>query len=165
LQIGLRKLSEETIIFEALVNAQNEDETIQGFKKLKALYLSSKEKLFEIIQEKKNCKRALIFDDDIFFLSYARQILVDLGFDVVETSSTEDANEFIKSHYVDFLLVDWNMPTISGPEFIRHVRQSANDIPVILYTNKEHEEGIKESQSCGADGFIGKPILSENFVS
>ncbi|MGB3290008.1 MAG: response regulator transcription factor [Burkholderiaceae bacterium] len=64
-----------------------------------------------------------------------------------------------RQHTFDLLLVDWELPDISGLDIVRWVRGNLGQtIPVMLVTNRTLEEELVEGLQAGADDYMGKPI-------
>lgn len=58
----------------------------------------------------------------------------------------------------DLLIVDWQLPGITGIDIVKAVRQSwAPNLPILLLTNRSDEHDIVEGFKAGADDFISKP--------
>lgn len=81
-------------------------------------------------------------------------------YNVVATSSADDALKFLESHYPDIILSDVMMPGIQGDEFCRIVKSNPETagIPVILLTAKTNHDSIVEGIEKGADDYISKPF-------
>lgn len=59
---------------------------------------------------------------------------------------------------IDVLLLDWNLPEVSGIELLRQLRAQAFDhIPIILLTAKSAEQDVVHGLQCGADDYVIKP--------
>lgn len=93
----------------------------------------------------------------------ATQMLESLGASVTLARDGAEALELLEDHDFDAMLVDIEMPRISGIDVMRKVRASSGDLaemPMIAltaYVMREHREAI---DAAGADGVIAKPILS-----
>ena len=61
-------------------------------------------------------------------------------------------------HSVDVLVLDWNLPEMSGIDLLRDIRaQSANHLPIILLTANGSEQDVVYGLKCGADDYVVKP--------
>ena len=59
----------------------------------------------------------------------------------------------------DLLMIDWNLPDVSGDEVLRWVREHVDwRIPVLFVTARDSEEDIVRSLELGADDYMVKPI-------
>lgn len=110
---------------------------------------------------------ALIIDDsnmmrNMVMLSLRRTNLAEFQF--IEAEDGEDGLEKFDSNDVDIIFVDWNMPNMSGIDFVRRIRRigSASKIPIMMVTSENTMGKIEEALDyAGANGFISKPFTEE----
>ncbi len=110
--------------------------------------------------------KVLACDDNKTALSIIEEMMIAFKFDVVLTSSANDALDKLKNETFDLLLVDWRMPEIDGVELIKILKSDNkyNDLKIIMVTAFSKEELIKEMGNIGIDGFLPKPYnYSEMF--
>jgi PAS domain S-box-containing protein len=99
----------------------------------------------------------LYVDDEPALLDLGKAFLEKSGHLRVDTAATvEDALHQIKSKKFDAIISDYQMPDMSGIEFLRHIRSKHNDIPFILFTGRGREEIVIEALNCGADFYLQK---------
>ncbi|BCD61034.1 MULTISPECIES: response regulator transcription factor [unclassified Nitratiruptor] len=79
-------------------------------------------------------------------------------FEVEGFLSTKKVREFLDEEGADLLIVDRNLPTEEGSEFVHSLRKEGYDIPVIFLTAKDQEKDIEEGFFRGADDYITKPF-------
>lgn len=107
--------------------------------------------------------RVLLAEDNPINQLVASQMLESLGAKVVLAEDGAEALEILERETFDVLLVDIEMPRVSGIEVLRTIRGSSGAIaktPMIAltaYVMREHRAAI---DAAGADGVIAKPILS-----
>jgi len=108
----------------------------------------------------KNC---LIVDDSRVVRKVARKIFEDLGFACDEAEHGALAQESCAGKMPDVILLDWNMPVMSGIEFLRALRQMpGGTTPKVIFCTTENDFSfIQEALSSGADEYIMKPFDSE----
>jgi two-component system chemotaxis response regulator CheY len=65
----------------------------------------------------------------------------------------------------DVILLDWNMPEMSGMDFLKAVKVDAKhkDIPVIMVTTEAEKERVMAAIAAGASGYLVKPLTPESF--
>ena len=101
----------------------------------------------------KNC---LVVDDSKVIRKVARHILETLNFSVDEAEDGRQALSRIESRMPDVVLLDWNMPVMSGMEFLRQLRQS--DLPVqpkvVFCTTENDSAHIRAAIDAGADEYV-----------
>ena len=104
-------------------------------------------------------KACLVVDDSEVIRKVARRILEGMHFMVIEAESGTKALEHCQKAMPDAILLDWNMPGMSGIEFIGAVRmQATNRPPLIFYCTTENDaDDITKAFSAGADEYILKP--------
>jgi len=104
--------------------------------------------------------RALIVDDIDSNRILLDEMLQSVGFKTLSTSSGKEALVLVASQEFDIILLDLNMPIISGEEVLKVIRDSMGlDIPVIAVTAQTffNEENYLEKK--GFSGYISKPFL------
>ena len=110
--------------------------------------------------------RALIVDDSTVMRKIVERSLRQAGLSsliVFEAGTGVDGLEVLKSHQVDLILSDINMPSMDGLEFVRQIRASglAEGVPVVMITTESSEEHVKQAIQAGAKGFIRKPFTPD----
>jgi CheY-like chemotaxis protein len=108
--------------------------------------------------------KILIAEDDPSSNLLLQTTLKTWDYDVVSTSSGEEAWEALKSGQVfDLLIIDWLMTGMDGLEICRNIRDDSvlKDLYVILLTAKNSKEDIVTGLRAGADDYIVKPFHRE----
>ena len=108
----------------------------------------------------------LIVDDQAPFRSAARSLVGLLGgWRVVgEVASGEDAVGAAASLHPDLVLMDINLPGISGIEATRRIVAADPDVKVVLLSTYAAEDLPEDARSCGAAGYIGKADLTPRLL-
>ena len=108
-------------------------------------------------------KSCLVVDDSRVIRKVARRILEELRFDVEEAEDGRVALDRCLRRMPDAVLLDWNMPVMSGIEFLRALRASAGGgQPVVVFCTTENDLGhIREALEAGANEYIMKPFDRE----
>ncbi len=112
----------------------------------------------------------LVVDDSRLMRVAARKILKS-DFEVLEAEDGEIAWEVLQSNSnIDLVMSDLSMPNLDGLGLVKKIRASAEphlrDIPVIIVTGAEDDDGSKESAlSTGASDFITKPFNSVQLLA
>lgn len=107
--------------------------------------------------------RILITDDNCHMRKLLAVILQAFGVKaILEADSGEQAWEMLLAIKIDLIIVDWQMAAMSGPDFIRRVRndpESPNPfLPVIMLTGHSHSRHVREARDSGANEFLIKPV-------
>jgi DNA-binding NarL/FixJ family response regulator len=108
--------------------------------------------------------RVLLVDDHTLFRSGLRNLLMDEGFDVVEARNGEQAVEAATTLAPDVVIMDLNMPGISGVEATRRIKQAAPATPVVVLTVSADEDDVVEAVLAGASGYLLKDASLEEIV-
>jgi two-component system chemotaxis response regulator CheY len=108
-------------------------------------------------------KTCLVVDDSRVVRKVARRIVEDLGFIATEAEDGLVALAECKKQMPTCVLLDWNMPNMSGIEFIIALRKEPNgNIPKVVFCTTESDMAfIQKALEEGADEYIMKPFDSE----
>ncbi len=109
-------------------------------------------------------KRIVVIDDCRLTRTIIKDILSAEGFRVFTAETGVEANSFIFTDpRPDLLIVDVEMPMLKGTDKVRLLKgqQGSSAIPVLLISGKSEEELSALSRSCGADGYLCKPVGRE----
>lgn len=99
----------------------------------------------------------LVVDDDVDNLKLVSVALQHEGYRTEEAESGEEALAKLKSIRPDLILLDINMPGISGLETLRHLRMREDYVSVIFVTARSDADDIILGLDSGANDYICKP--------
>ena len=103
--------------------------------------------------------RVAVLDDDGAQLDLARRTLEGIGHDVHCFIDGRTLQRALRRESFDLLILDWELPDISGVEVVRWTRENLEQpVPVLFVTNRCEESDVIEGLSAGADDFMVKPI-------
>jgi two-component system chemotaxis response regulator CheY len=108
-------------------------------------------------------KTCFVVDDSKVVRMVARKILEELGFDVSEAEDGQVALDMSMERVPDVVLLDWNMPIMSGIEYLRALRVTEErKRPVVVFCTTENDlSHIQEGIAAGANEYIMKPFDSD----
>lgn|SRR5512139_4019172 len=108
-------------------------------------------------------KTCLIVDDSRVIRKVSRHMVESLGLTVDEAANGQEALALCDQAMPDVILLDWNMPIMSGIEFITHLRQRpGGDQPKVVFCTTENDVAhIREAIQAGADEYVMKPFDHE----
>jgi two-component system, chemotaxis family, chemotaxis protein CheY len=108
-------------------------------------------------------KTCLVVDDSKVIRKVARHILETLDYSVSEAGDGREALAMCAAGPPDVILLDWNMPVMSGIEFLRAIGEEGHaKRPKIVFCTTENGSGhIKAAIDAGADEYIMKPFDRE----
>jgi DNA-binding response OmpR family regulator len=104
--------------------------------------------------------RILVIDDDPGVRLLCRIAFRADGDEVIEVASGREGLEILTSGGVDAVILDVMLPSISGFEILRRIRQDdrTSDLPVILLSVRVGMQDKIEGWEAGADAYLTKPF-------
>jgi len=108
--------------------------------------------------------KILIVDDFATMRRIVKNILVQLGFKhFIEAEDGSVAWDILQKEPVDFVISDWNMPTMTGIELLKKVRadERLKDIPFMMVTAEAQKENIVEAVKERVSNYIVKPFTPD----
>ena len=109
-------------------------------------------------------RKILIVDDEPFNLDLLEQELTELGYATERAINGAQALQKIARANPALVLLDYQMPGMNGIEVLRTVRQTDQDLPIVLITAHGSIERAVEAVKAGADDFITKPFDPEHLA-
>jgi two-component system, OmpR family, KDP operon response regulator KdpE len=106
----------------------------------------------------------LIVDDEPQIRRVMRTTLTSQGYAVIEAKSGEEALEKLRAERADLILLDVNMPGISGLDTCREIRRTG-DVPIIMLTVRNTEKDKVQALDAGADDYVVKPFGAEELMA
>src|SRR5580700_1609748 len=106
----------------------------------------------------------LVVDDEPQIRRVMRTTLIAQGYEVSDARTGDAALELIRSEKYDLVLLDVNMPGISGIETCREIRAGA-DLPIIMVTVRDGERDKVKALDAGADGYVTKPFNTSELLA
>jgi len=108
----------------------------------------------------------LIVEDNEKNLKLARDVLQVKGYQTIEAVTGEEGVKLAKQKKPDLVLMDIQLPGISGIEALKQIRADASTkaIPVIALTASVTPTDRTAITAAGFDAFLGKPINLKEFV-
>ena len=112
-------------------------------------------------------RSCLVVDDSKVIRKVARHILETLEFSVDEAEDGREALTRCEAACPTSILLDWNMPVMSGMEFLRALRQTdrAAQPKVVFCTTENDIAHIRAAIEAGADEYVMKPFDRETLQS
>ncbi|MAI08666.1 MAG: hypothetical protein CMF61_06875 [Magnetococcales bacterium] len=105
--------------------------------------------------------RILVVDDFQTMRRIIINLLRQLGFtNVVEAQDGQLALEKVKDDSIDLVISDWNMPNMTGLDFLKALRASEEykDLPFIMVTAEGKKENVIAAVQAGVNNYIVKPF-------
>ena len=108
----------------------------------------------------------LVIDDEELILSLADNILRREDYNVILAESGEEGLKFLEenSFDIDLVILDLNMPGLSGPETLRRMRSVSRDLPCIFSTGEIFKISIIPEDLRENTFFLEKPYRSRQLI-
>ena len=108
----------------------------------------------------------LVVEDDGDIQELMCHHLEKEGFHTIRVSDGESALHYVKEHHVDLILLDLNLPKVSGIEVLKTVRYSYNmNTHIIIASARTDESDIITALELGADNYLPKPFSPKVLVA
>lgn len=100
----------------------------------------------------------LVVDDDRNTRLLLRAVLQAENYTVFTAENGEDALEVMDREHIDLVVLDVMMPKMDGYEFTRILRQTDNNLPILMVTARQMPADKRQGFLVGTDDYITKPI-------
>ena len=102
----------------------------------------------------------LVVDDDASITKAFRAQLEANGYEALTASNGIDGLVYLKTHPVDVVLLDFNMPGLSGIQILKEIRRERSQLslPVLLVTGRHESADVVTALQAGANDYITKPV-------
>lgn len=111
----------------------------------------------------------LVVDDATFIRDMLKKNLRDHfpGCEIIDASSAKKAQVLLKTNSIDLILCDWEMPEMTGEEFLVWVRGQERyvELPFIMVTSRGEKDFIVKAAQAGVSDYLGKPFKPESLVA
>ncbi len=109
----------------------------------------------------------LVVDDNQYMRKVVRTLLVNCGVkDIYEATDGIAALDSIRTVAPDVVILDWEMPLLSGPELVRIVRSPGvfpmPDVPIIMLTGHGERWRVVEAVRLGVNEYLTKPVSAKS---
>jgi two-component system, OmpR family, phosphate regulon response regulator PhoB len=113
-----------------------------------------------------DCK-ALVVDDDPDVRTVVSAVLGRSGFVVSLAASAEEAFDELRQSKVDLLVLDWNLPGMSGIELCQRLRRDARNehLAILFLTAHSSSQDLVNAFAAGADDFVSKPFRAPELAA
>ncbi|WP_373070716.1 response regulator transcription factor [Sulfurimonas sp.] len=100
----------------------------------------------------------LLLEDDVILSEIINEYLTDKGYNVDCSFDGIDAYDLVESKHYDLMVLDVNVPHLSGFELLKLLKENSINIPSIFITSLNTAEDVKEAFNIGADDYLKKPF-------
>lgn len=119
-----------------------------------------------VVGFKGKTRKILIVDDTEDNRFILKEMLLPLGFEIIEAVNGQDALSKVREYRPDLVFMDLIMPEMDGYAAVRHIRQmsASNDIPIIAISASAFEHIRQKSLEAGCNDFLAKPLYLEDML-
>jgi two-component system, chemotaxis family, chemotaxis protein CheY len=114
--------------------------------------------------------KVLVIDDEPAMRRVTRSLLLAIGVrNIHEAVDGKTGLEAIRTLRPDLVILDWEMPSPNGPDFVRTVRSPDSfplpDVPIIMLTGHGERSRVLEAVKVGVNDFLLKPVSTKALLA
>jgi len=113
-------------------------------------------------------KTVMVVDDSRIMRNIVKNTFTELKIpcQFIEAANGREALQLLQKQAVHLVLLDWNMPELSGIDFLKQVRamDQHKDLPIIMVTSESAKYNVIEALKAGATDYIVKPVNEKIFL-
>lgn len=131
-------------------------------------FLNKLNEIFDkVLEEKKEKIKILIVDDNKDERVIISYLLKQLDIEMIEAGNGKEAQEYLYDDEISIIILDLYMPLMDGYETCKlfKSRETFKHVPIIALTSSENSNDLKRMLEAGANDFIRKPFLFEEFTA
>lgn len=107
----------------------------------------------------------MVIDDEAGVRKLISRHLKNAGYRVISAAQAQEGLLLIQQDAIDLVLLDLHMPLMNGPEFIRELRMTHPDLPIIIVTGYPDSNLMMEAYRYGPLTLIPKPVEKKSLIS
>jgi len=111
--------------------------------------------------------QVLIVDDSQIMRKIITGVLKKLSVSkILEAVNGQEAvDSAAKNSDIGLIMMDWNMPTMTGIDAVKKIRATGNKVPIIMCTTEGEKEKVLEALKAGANDYLVKPFNPKDIQS
>ena len=111
-------------------------------------------------------KKVLVVDDEIHIVHVVAIKLRNSGYEVISAENGAEALKLVFEEKPDIIVTDFQMPVMTGLEFVKKLRQSEStkDIPVIMLTARDFAIDEEQKRDLQISAFLSKPFSPKELL-
>jgi two-component system chemotaxis response regulator CheY len=122
----------------------------------------------DLVSEVKVTKTVLVVDDSRIMRNIVKNTFSELHIpcEFLEAGNGKEALLQLQNHKIHLILLDWNMPELSGLDFLKKIRALPmyKNLPIIMVTSEAARYNVIEALKTGATDYIIKPVNERIFA-
>mgnify|MGYP000335818714 CR=1 FL=1 len=108
--------------------------------------------------------RILVVDDDKNTRKYIEALLTRENYTVLTATNGEEALDVMDREHIDLVVLDIMMPKMDGYEFTKAIRESGNNLPILMVSAKQLPGDKHKGFLAGTDDYITKPFDEQELL-
>ena len=109
--------------------------------------------------------KVLVVDDSSMIRRLIKGMLEKSGFtDIVEATNGKEAVATARSESLGLILMDWNMPEVTGLEAVQSIRAAGNQVPIVMVTTEAEKQRVVTAVQAGINDYLVKPFTPEALI-
>jgi DNA-binding response OmpR family regulator len=109
--------------------------------------------------------KILIVDDDAELASAIERVFREAGWSTEKVLTGTDALQFLTKFKFDLVILDWNLPDISGPKICQQFRTAGGETPIMFLTGRNTTPDKELGLDSGGDEYITKPFENRELLA
>ena len=109
--------------------------------------------------------KILLVDDDQNLVAGLKQFLEEQSYQIEAVQDGEDALQILSSFHYDAIVLDWNLPGMSGEAICKEYRRRGGQTPIIFLTGQNDIEFLERGLAAGADDYLPKPFAARELAA
>lgn len=109
--------------------------------------------------------RILLVEDDLDLAESLVDVLELEGYEVQHESQGDLGLVYLQSASPDIVILDWDLPVISGLDLMRQYRSAGGNVPIIMLTGKSDLDSKYDGLWQGADDYLTKPFIVDELLA
>jgi DNA-binding response OmpR family regulator len=109
--------------------------------------------------------RILVIDDDAWLTQSLGESLSAAGYVVDKALSAKEADSLLANSTYELIILDWEMPEVSGIDFLVAIRRRGIETAVLMLTGRDSIDDKTSGLDEGADDYLTKPFNTKEFLS
>lgn len=106
--------------------------------------------------------KILVTDDSKSVHGFIEAMFAETGHELLHAFDGNEAVDMISSNTsVDVILLDWEMPKMSGVDALKAIRSNGSSVPILMVTSRNNVKNIAEALEEGANEYVMKPFTKD----
>lgn len=109
--------------------------------------------------------KILLVEDDEDMAFMVRSMLLSERYTVDHIANGREASQHLRTYPYDLVVLDWELPEMTGVEILKHFRAGGGNTPVLMLTGKGSIDDKEQGFDAGADDYLPKPFHMKELIA